>query len=136
MRLSSGTVRRRRLLLVDPDAVYCAGLEEPLEMALWSVHAYADASSALSWLADNPTDDLDAVWCEVALRDLSGEDLIMRVRELRPALPAMIVSSSEPASTLAANAVRRFSKRDTAAAVRWLLALEGASPLEDEFVLR
>src|SRR5829696_8688047 len=102
MRLSSGTVRRWRLLLVDPDAVYCAGLEEPLEMALWSVHAHADAPSALAWLAANPKQEVDAVWCEAMLRDVAAEELIARVRELRPGLPALIVSATATESGVAA----------------------------------
>ena len=122
MRLSSGTVRRRRLLLVDPDAVYRAGLEEPLEMALWSLHAHADAPSALAWLEKNPNQDVDAIWCEAALRDVRAEELIARVRALRPGLPALIVSATDE-SGVAPDAIRKFSKRETAAAVRWLLAL-------------
>ena len=134
MRLSSGTVRRRRLLLVDPDAVYCAGLEEPLEMALWSVHAHADVPSALAWLADNPSQDIDAIWCEATLRDVRAEELIARVRELRPGLPALVVSSAQDGSAMASNAIRKFSKRDTGAAVRWLLALEPDKELDRDYL--
>ena len=125
MRLSSGTVRRRRLLLVDPDAVYRAGLEVPLEMALWTVFGCADVEGALAWLDAHPKHHIDAIWCETSMRDGSGQELIARVRQLRPALvgvPALIVSASEPKGC--DDSVRFFHKKETAAAVRWLVLLE------------
>ena len=124
MRLASGTLRRRRLLLVDPDAVYRAGLEEPLEAALWTVQGHPDAASALAWLEENPTCFVDAVWCEASIPDSTGPDFVARVRDhLHPGVPAMIVSATEPPSQIATGTIRAFSKKETASAVRWLFAL-------------
>ena len=123
MRLSSGTVRRRRLLLVDPDAVFRAGLEEPLDAALWAVLSYSSAGAALAWLEANPAQTVDAIWCESDLRGESGVELVERVRVLRPGLAAVIVTASTlPEPQLASVFV--FSKKETAAAVRWLTVLE------------
>jgi DNA-binding NtrC family response regulator len=126
MRLSSGTVRRRRLLVVDPDAVYRIGLEEPLEATLWSPVSWADAGDALEWLAENPDALVDALWCEHELRDGSAADFVERVRAMRPGLPALVVTAKarEAAARQAyPEGVHFFAKKETAAAVRVLAGI-------------
>ena len=109
---------------MDPDAVYRAGLEEPLDTALWTVQGHPDAASALAWLEENPMCIIDAVWCEASMPDSTGVDFVARVRgQLHPAVPALIVSAAEPPSEIAAGTIRAFSKKETSSAVRWLFAL-------------
>jgi hypothetical protein len=131
-RLSSGTVRRRRLLVVDPDAVYRIGLEEPLEATLWSSIGWAEAGDALEWLAENPDSLVDALWCEHELRDGCAATFVERVRALRPGLPALVVmakSRDADARRGYPDDVHFFAKKETADAVR-LLAGIGDQPRE------
>src|SRR5262245_49947795 len=95
MRFSSGKTRRKQLLVVDPDAVYRAGLEEALELVLWNPHAHADAESALAWIAEHATHPLDGVWCEGVLGQTPAGRFIERVRAMRPNIPAVIVTATE-----------------------------------------
>ncbi|MEJ7735388.1 MAG: hypothetical protein WKG00_40155 [Polyangiaceae bacterium] len=125
-RLASGKVRRRRLLLVDPDAVYRIGLEEPLEATLWSPIGWAEAGDALEWLAKNPGALVDALWCEHDLRDGSAANFVERVRALRPGLPALVVMARSPdgaAQRAYPDGVHFFAKKESADAVRLLAGI-------------
>jgi DNA-binding NtrC family response regulator len=114
------------LLVVDPDAVYRIGLEEPLEATLWSSLGWADAGDALEWLAENPDALVDALWCEHELRDGPAASFVERVRALRPGLPALVVTAKAREATARhayPEGVHFFAKKETAAAVRVLASI-------------
>jgi len=131
MRMSSGTVRRRRVLVVDPDAVYRAGLEEPLETVLWTVLPCAEADDALRVIAGI---DVDALWTELDLREgekhgAEGIDLLERVARAAPWIHRLVVTASIERPPLPAG-VRWFSKRETSSAVRYLATLVMSPPAQ------
>ena len=121
MRMPSGTVRRRRVLVVDPDAVYRAGLEEPLQTVLWTVLPCPDLETAeetLGWF------EIDAIWTE--------RDGLPLLRVLDPSIERVVVTSSARPDDLP-RGTHWFSKRETHAAVQHLATLE---PVEREKAAR
>ncbi len=126
MRMASGHVRRRRVLVIDPAPVYRAGLEEVLASYLWSVVPCATAEDARARLADST---FDAVWSEWDLRSGEGTaDLLLAdVRRAAPAATLLIVTAVAIAGAERAAALlgaRVFSKRDTQQAALTLAEIE------------
>jgi two-component system response regulator HydG len=87
----AGSRRRRRILIVDDDAetrdaleMCFAGLGHECELA-------EDGATALG-LVERLC--LDAVICDVRMREMSGLDLLDRVKRTHPALPFVIITSA------------------------------------------
>ena len=121
MRMPSGTVRRRRVLVVDPDAVYRAGLEEPLQTVLWTVLPCPDLETAeetLGWF------EVDAIWTE--------RDGLPLLCDLDPSIERVVVTSADRPDNLPFG-VHWFPKRETYAAVQHLATLE---PIERQKTAR
>lgn len=129
MRMPSGHVRRRRVLVIDPDPVYRAGLEELLGTFFWTSIPCADVASALEGLAKG---GFDAVWTEWDLRDPAArpDDLLTRARRIAPTAALLVVTPTRNVdqAKLAATRVGAhvFSKRDTQQAALRLTELEDA----------
>jgi DNA-binding NtrC family response regulator len=129
MRMPSGQVRRRRVLLIDPDPVYRAGLEELLGTLFWTAMTCDNVASTLEHFAAG---GFDAVWIEWDLRDpaASVEDLLIRARRLAPTAALMVVTATRNVDQAKLAAIRVgahvFAKRDTQQAAIKLTELEDA----------
>jgi DNA-binding NtrC family response regulator len=80
-----------RILVVDDEPTLLTLLTRFLERQGHQVTACDSAESALSEFRARPT-EFDCVISDLTLPDISGEDLIAQLRELKPGLPAMITS--------------------------------------------
>jgi PAS domain S-box-containing protein len=96
---SSGAV-----LLVDDDDGVLELAREVLERAGYRVLATTSPHEALERLADAP--DLVAALLDLVMPEMSGEELFLRLREIRPDLPVILVTGYD-----AARAAERFSAR-------------------------
>jgi len=92
------------VLLVDDDDGVLELAREVLERAGYRVLATTSANEAIELLADAP--DLVAALLDLAMPEMSGEELFLRLRELRPDLPVILVTGYD-----AARAAERFSAR-------------------------
>lgn len=120
MRLPSGTVRRRRVLVIDPDAVFRAGLEERLEMALWTVVSCDGADAAAPLLLDLR---FDAIWGALSPRSGKVAELLHRARACDPDVEIVVVSGSSNDAEPLPDRSLVFSSRETLEAVRYLADL-------------
>lgn len=80
-----------RILIVDDEPTLLALLTRFLERQGHQLTACDSAASALREFGAKPT-EFDCVISDLTLPDISGEDLIARLRELHPGLPALIAS--------------------------------------------
>ena len=92
------------VLLVDDDSGVLELAREVLERAGYRVLATTSAREAIERLARDP--DLVAAMLDLVMPEMSGEDLFVRLREVRPDLPVILVTGYD-----AARAAERFSAR-------------------------
>jgi DNA-binding NtrC family response regulator len=80
-----------RLLIVDDEANLLDLLRRYLRRLGYEVEACGDAQEALALFQAGP-DRFSMAITDLSLPTLSGEELIERMRELRPGFPAIITS--------------------------------------------
>ena len=129
---SSGSERRRRVLVIDPDPVYRAGLEELLSAHCWVAIPYANTEIPWRQLAGG---SFDALWMEWDQRGLlEGADLLRRVHEAAPDVPLLVVTASSEIAQAAAAAravgAMAFSKSDALMAVHRMAEMLDARALD------
>ena len=90
-----------RILVVEDEPGLLRLLVRYLTRLGYEAVAAACASEALEWFRADPA-GFAAVLTDLSLPDMRGEDLVVRLRELNPAL-AVLVASGNP-SALARNA--------------------------------
>lgn len=122
-----------RILVVEDEPGLLRVLVRYLARLGYEAVAAARASEALESYRADPT-SFAAVLTDLSLPDMRGEDLVVRLRELNPAL-AVLVASGSP-SALARNAAREadrtvslekpFTPRMLADALEELLGASGA----------
>jgi signal transduction histidine kinase/CheY-like chemotaxis protein len=83
--------RGQRILVVDDEPELVALAEELLAALGYRAVGHADASAALAALQAEP-DGFDLVITDERMPGLNGTDLAVRVRELRPELPVIVMS--------------------------------------------
>src|SRR5947207_14752401 len=83
-----------RLLLVDDEATLLQLLQRYLERMGYEVDTASTPAGALSKFQADPT-SYDLVLTDLSLPELNGEDMLSRMRALKPGLPA-IISSGRP----------------------------------------
>jgi len=117
---------RFRILLVDDDASVLDLTQELLVLAGYAVLPAAGAAAALAHLTAG--EQFDALVTDHSMPGMSGEELIIRVRALVPALPCLLMTGhGDMAAELSVEvAVLRkpFRASELAAAVREVLASE------------
>lgn len=82
-----------QLLLVEDEVALRSLLARFLERAGYRVFAAADGEAALSAFAPAP-ERFAAVVLDLTLPDMSGDTLLARLRENRPALPVVVCSGT------------------------------------------
>ncbi|MEA2518788.1 MAG: two-component system, cell cycle sensor histidine kinase and response regulator CckA, partial [Chloroflexota bacterium] len=82
---------RRRVLLAEDEDLVRTFVVAALERAGHEVVAAASADEALAWLAD-PAARPDILITDVVMPGVGGPELLERVREMRPGLPAVFMS--------------------------------------------
>lgn len=122
-----------RILVVEDEPGLLRVLVRYLARLGYEAVAAARASEALEFYRADPA-SFAAVLTDLSLPDMRGEDLVVRLRELNPAL-AVLVASGSP-SALARNAAREaartvflekpFTPRMLADALDELLGASGA----------
>jgi CheY-like chemotaxis protein len=85
------STRALRLLLVDDHETVRATTAAMLEDMGHSVIAAADGQEVLSLLGSDP-DCCDVIISDYAMPQVSGTEVVRRAREVRPGLPAMIIT--------------------------------------------
>lgn len=83
------------VLLVDDDDGVLELAREVLERAGYRVLATTSANEAIERFADAP--DLVAALLDLVMPEMSGEELFLRLRELRPDLPVVLVTGYDAA---------------------------------------
>lgn|GEM_PF-3368669 len=89
-----------RLLLVDDEEILVRLGSETLSALGYLVRTETDPLRALKLFRENP-DGIDLVITDLMMPGLDGIDLIERMRELRPRLPAILCSGTHNARTAA-----------------------------------
>lgn len=128
----SGRIETRRILVVDPDAVYRVGLVELLLSRGFTPVACADTQGALKWLGRG---SFVAVWSEYKLDSsglggLDGLELLRRARARFPRASLVLVTLSSEVPALEARAprdARVFMKTEASAALEFLIERHGLS---------
>ncbi len=121
-----------RILVVEDEPGLLRLLVRYLARLGYEAVAAACASEALEWFRADPA-GFAAVLTDLSLPDMRGEDLVVRLRELNPAL-AVLVASGSP-SKLAPNAafevartaslLKPFTPRMLSDALEQLLGVSG-----------
>lgn len=139
----SGQIETRRILVVDPDAVYRVGLVELLLSRGFTPVACADTQGALKWLGRG---SFVAVWSAAKLDSstlsslgaLDGLELLRRARARFPRASLVLVTASDDLTALEARAprdARVFRKADANAALDFLIERHGLSAASAQPVL-
>jgi CheY-like chemotaxis protein len=90
----------RHILVVDDEPLIAMMIQDALEDAGGVVTVAHDAATALAAASQQPgAGHFDALVVNVGLPDLSGDEVIARLRAARASLPVLIVTASAPATT-------------------------------------
>ncbi|MDP5052992.1 MAG: response regulator, partial [Congregibacter sp.] len=87
------------VLVVDDDVSVSKYLAEVLRDAGYNVRVFNDSSAALGYLEDN-IDQLDVLVTDQIMPQISGLQLARRAKELRPALPVILITGYTHTSDL------------------------------------
>ena len=81
-----------KVLLVEDEAQIRAGLKTLIEDVIGHFRVAKDAKSAVEALAWITTDRPDVIVTDIRMKEMSGLDMIERVRDLYPDIPIVIIS--------------------------------------------
>ena len=83
------------VLVVDDEPAIRRFVVRTLQKDGISVVEAGDGPSALEAFAAEP-DRFDALFCDLSLPDVSGEEVVRTVRAARPALPVVVMTGWDP----------------------------------------
>lgn len=95
-----GTFRGVSVLIVEDEAGIAEFVRNGLEAAGYAVEV---ADNGADGLALAMRDDVDLVVLDLALPVLSGEEVLRRIRQRRPALPVIVLTAKDAVSDRVAN---------------------------------
>ena len=90
---------RRRLLCVDDDSAFRQFYKNLLGSYGYDVTVAASGQQALKVLLSR---NIDAVLTDMEMPEMTGAELAVRLKKMRPELPVLLVSGSKPHAPLAA----------------------------------
>jgi signal transduction histidine kinase len=117
----------RRVVVVDDEAMVLEVVTEVLSGAGYSVVPCANGQEALTRIASGP---VDLLVTDLAMPDLSGEEVANRARALRPALPVVFITGYDADGRLAGERWRLrkpFQAADLLAIVARAIGSAGAA---------
>ena len=80
-----------RILLVDDEPKFVMITQRQLELLGYHLEIFTDPMRALDQFRDAP-EKFDLVISDVAMPKMTGEKLISRIRQIRPAIPAILLT--------------------------------------------
>jgi len=78
-----------KVLVIDDDRDMCLLLKKFLERNNYEVIDFTSGKKALAWYAENTP---DIVLCDLRLEDISGLEILQKMKESKPALPFLIIT--------------------------------------------
>ncbi|MGK2870432.1 MAG: response regulator transcription factor [Mycobacterium sp.] len=81
-----------RVLVVDDEPVLAELVSMALRYEGWDIATAGDGATAIELARDNPP---DVVVLDVMLPDMSGLDVLRRLRELKPGLPLLLLTAKD-----------------------------------------
>jgi len=96
----SSVLPKGNILLVEDNPMVRRSVESSLRAMGYAVTAVGNGEQCLAALSENPSLTLDLMITDVVMPEMSGKELIDRVRQLRPLLPVLFMSGYD-LSTLA-----------------------------------
>jgi len=119
-------MRSSRVLLVDDEAALGDLLKRYLERLGYSVDAYTHPAEALASVAEDPA-RYSLLVTDLTLPGINGEELLLRIREHAPGIPAIIASGYpyEPRTAGVAFVQKPFLPRMLAEEIERLLGKSG-----------
>ncbi|MGA9376257.1 MAG: response regulator transcription factor [Mycobacterium sp.] len=81
-----------RVLVVDDEPVLAELVSMALRYEGWDIATAGDGATAIELARDNPP---DVVVLDVMLPDMSGLDVLRRLRELEPGLPLLLLTAKD-----------------------------------------
>lgn len=81
----------KKVLLIDDEALVRNYVRRALASRGWAVTEMADGASALELLK---TETFGLVICDLKMPDMRGEEVVRRVREMRPEVRIIVITGS------------------------------------------
>ena len=78
-----------KVLVIDDDRDMCLLLKKFLERNNYEVIDFTSGKKALSWYEENTP---DIVLCDLRLEDISGLEVLQKMKSTNPALPFLIIT--------------------------------------------
>lgn len=90
-KLSTLSNAMRHILIVDDAKEIVTLFQKSFEAQKFRVTVAQDGEAALTAIANDP---IDGVVTDFRMPDMNGDELLLRIRERQPCVPAIIVSAS------------------------------------------
>lgn len=87
-----------KILMIEDNASLCEGWKDIFELIGHDLKIHPDSSAALK--DRNTLRDCDLIITDYYLPDLNGVETIRKIRELRPALPAILLTGSRESAVV------------------------------------
>jgi CheY-like chemotaxis protein len=81
----------RKILIIDDEDLVRNYVRRALASRGWDVTERPDGASALALLAG---EDFDAVICDLKMPDMRGEEVVKRIRAMRPGMKIIVITGS------------------------------------------
>src|SRR6478735_7185963 len=78
-----------KILVIDDDRDMCLLLRKFLERNNFEVVDFTSGKKALAWYAENTP---DIVLCDLRLEDISGMEILQKIKSVNPSLPFLIIT--------------------------------------------
>jgi two-component system KDP operon response regulator KdpE len=81
----------KKILIVDDEELVRSYVRRALSSRGWNVSERPDGASALELIAK---ENFEVVICDLKMPDMRGEEVVRRVRGLRPAMKIIVITGS------------------------------------------
>lgn len=85
-------MRQIEVLLVDDEPWVLMGLQKIFNWEQWGFHIHAAVSSSIEALSIIQSRNIDTVFSDIRMPDLSGLELLAKTHEISPELPFILIS--------------------------------------------
>lgn len=84
-------LKSTRILFVEDEPLALELMAKCLEDNGYDIHSFACSAKALEWLETHP-DEIDILVTDQSMPKLTGTELALKARQVRPQLPVVIVT--------------------------------------------